>query len=263
MIRLPPSTLPVKQTFATSVFWIRPAMFASAPVTTLSTPGGQLLGDALHDARRRQRRRGRRLDDRGVAGQQRVRERGAEDRDRPVERHDDGDDAERLVRRRSSRPGCPGTTGSTLPVSTSSASIEREVPADLEDERVDPGLEADLAVLLRQDRGVLVAVVGDALDRGGHLRGALAAAVSADHAGNAAFAAATASATSCCGRGRRVADDHARLARVGDRRASSVGLPLLAADVQPGPDCLQRFSHDDQAPLCVLSSVDGHRSACP
>ena len=34
---------------------------------------------------------------------------------------------------------------------------QRQVPADLEDERVDPGLEADLAVLLRQDGGVLVA----------------------------------------------------------------------------------------------------------
>ena len=40
MIRLPPPTEPVKQTLATSVFWIRPAMFSSVPVTTLSTPGG-------------------------------------------------------------------------------------------------------------------------------------------------------------------------------------------------------------------------------
>jgi hypothetical protein len=40
MIRLPPFTLPVKQTFATSGFWIRPAMFSSRPLITLSTPGG-------------------------------------------------------------------------------------------------------------------------------------------------------------------------------------------------------------------------------
>ncbi len=40
MMRLPPPTEPVKQTLATSVFWMRPAMFSSAPVTTLSTPGG-------------------------------------------------------------------------------------------------------------------------------------------------------------------------------------------------------------------------------
>ena len=40
MIRLPPFTDPVKQTFATSVFWMSPVMFSSLPVTTLSTPGG-------------------------------------------------------------------------------------------------------------------------------------------------------------------------------------------------------------------------------
>ena len=32
--------MPVKQTFATSVFWMRPDMFSSLPVTTLSTPAG-------------------------------------------------------------------------------------------------------------------------------------------------------------------------------------------------------------------------------
>ena len=37
---------------------------------------------------------------------------------------------------------------------------EREVPADLEDEGVDPALQADLAVLLAEDRGVLVPLVG-------------------------------------------------------------------------------------------------------
>ena len=40
MIRLPPLTLPVKQTFATSGLSIRPAISLSRPVTTLSTPGG-------------------------------------------------------------------------------------------------------------------------------------------------------------------------------------------------------------------------------
>ena len=40
MIRLPPLTLPVKQTLATSGLSIRAAMSASRPVTTLSTPGG-------------------------------------------------------------------------------------------------------------------------------------------------------------------------------------------------------------------------------
>src|SRR3712207_9254272 len=40
MIFLPPLTLPVKQTFATSGSAIRPAISLSRPVTTLSTPGG-------------------------------------------------------------------------------------------------------------------------------------------------------------------------------------------------------------------------------
>jgi hypothetical protein len=40
IIRLPPLTLPVKHTLATSASWIRPAMASSRPVTTFSTPGG-------------------------------------------------------------------------------------------------------------------------------------------------------------------------------------------------------------------------------
>ncbi len=40
MMRLPPPTEPVKQTFATSSLVIRAAMSASLPVTTLRTPAG-------------------------------------------------------------------------------------------------------------------------------------------------------------------------------------------------------------------------------
>lgn len=40
MIRLPPATDPVKQTFATLGLSMSAAMFSSGPVTTLSTPAG-------------------------------------------------------------------------------------------------------------------------------------------------------------------------------------------------------------------------------
>ena len=82
----------------------------------------QLLGNALHDACRGQRRRQRRLHDDGVARQQRMRQRRAKDGNRPVEGHDDGDHAQRLVRTPWSATGmAPGTGGSTFAVSTSSA----------------------------------------------------------------------------------------------------------------------------------------------
>ena len=172
MILLPPLTLPVKQTFATSGLSIRPAISLSRPVTTLSTPGGELLGDPLDQPGGGQRRRGRRLDDRGVAGQQRVRQRRGEDRDGPVERHDHGHHADRLVghggldrdpRRRGQHLGGLDLVGEG----------QRELPADLEHQGVHPRLVHDLAVLQRQDPGVLVALVGEPLDRGGHLRGPL------------------------------------------------------------------------------------------
>ena len=60
----------------------------------------QQFSDPLHDARGCQRRRQWRLDDDGVTGQQRMWQGGAENGHRPVERHDDGDDAERLIRNR-------------------------------------------------------------------------------------------------------------------------------------------------------------------
>ena len=196
MIRLPPLTEPVKQTFAMSVFWISAGHVLVLAGDDVEHAGRQLLGDALHDAGRRQRRRGRRLDDRGVAGQQRVRQRRAEDRDRPVERHDHRDHAERLVRHDRSRPGCRARPGSVLPVSTSSAMHQGEVPADLEHERVDPATRSG---------SCRSPATGSRHPRRGRRRcrrspraicAARSVALSADHAGNAAFAAATASATS-------------------------------------------------------------------
>jgi hypothetical protein len=47
---------------------------------------------------------------------------------------------------------------------------KREVPPDLEHQGVHPGLEPDLPVVLRQDRGVLVAIIRDPGDRHAHPR---------------------------------------------------------------------------------------------
>ena len=67
----------------------------------------------------------------------------------------------------------PGIGGSTLAAFTSSAWTQRQLPAQLQHQRIDPGFDADLAVLLRQDGGVVIAVLGNALERGQHFLGAL------------------------------------------------------------------------------------------
>ena len=256
MIRLPPLTEPVKQTFAMSVFWMRPVMFSSVPVTTFSTPGGQLLGDALDDARRRQRCRGRRLHDRGVAREQGVGKCGAQDRDRPVERHDHRDDPERLVGHVGGDRDAPGTTGSVLPVSTSSAMHQGEVPSDLEQQCVDPSLEPHLAVLLRQDRGIRHPARQRCRRSPRPSAPRAAAALSAAQAGKASFAAATASATSSFDADAACPTMTPGLPGSAIAR-SGRSIALRTPDVQPRSNCLQRSSHDDQAPLCVLSSVMG------
>jgi len=88
------------------------------------------------------------FDDDGVTREQRVRQGSAEDGDRPVERHDDGDDAERLVGHR--RPhGNRARDGRQLLRRVHFVREgESELPPQLEDERIDPGLLEDLAVLL-------------------------------------------------------------------------------------------------------------------
>ena len=50
---------------------------------------------------------------------------------------------------------------------------QRQSPAQLQHQRINPGFEADLAVLLRQDGGVVIAVLGNASERRQHLPGAL------------------------------------------------------------------------------------------
>jgi hypothetical protein len=191
---------------------------------------GQLLGDPLHQPGGGQRRGRRGLHDRGVAGQQGVREGGGEDRERPVERHDHGDHADRLVghgglhrdaRGRRQHLGRLDLTGEG----------QRQLPADLEDQGVDPGLVHDLAVLQGEDAGVLVALVGEALDGGGHLGGALGGRQRrprrvgglrrGDGVGHVGL-----------GRRGRGADDDAGPGGVDDLEDVG-GAPCLAADVEP------------------------------
>ena len=97
MIFLPPPTEPVKHTLATSGFLISADMLASGPVTTLSTPGGNFSAMRCTTRAVASGAVSARLHDHGIAGQQRMRQRGAQDGDGPVERHDDADHAQRLV----------------------------------------------------------------------------------------------------------------------------------------------------------------------
>ena len=174
MIFLPPPTEPVKQTFAISGLRISADMLASGPVTTLSTPGGSCSA--------------MRCTTRVVAS-------GAVNGGFTMTvlpaSSACGSDAPRIAigqlkgTMMETTPSgwydtvvctgmAPGTGGSTFAVSTSSAWLKRQLPANLQHQRIDPGLEADLAVLLRQDRRVGVAVRAvDALQSGQHLLGAL------------------------------------------------------------------------------------------
>ena len=149
----------------------------------------------------------------------------------------------------------PGATGSVLPVSTSSAIISARFQRI---SNTSASIQLSNRILpFSCDRiaASVVALVGDPGDGVGHLRGSLGRAERrprrecglrrGDRIGHVLLRC-----------GRRMPHDDARFARVCDRERL-VGLTLRAPDVQPCPNCLQRFSHDDQAPLCVLSSVMG------
>ena len=99
MIRLPTSVEPVKQTLRTSG-WVtnRSPTTEPLPGSTVSTSSGRPASSASSPSRMRgQRGQLGRLEHDGVAGGQRRREAPAGDRHREVPRHDDADDAERLV----------------------------------------------------------------------------------------------------------------------------------------------------------------------
>ena len=118
--------------------------------------------DVAQRSHDRHRRRRRRLDHDGVAGHERVREARAENRERPVEREDDRDDAQRDVgdRRRERRPR------EYLVVVEARRHGRRLVePAD-QDERVDRRLEPGLAVLADEQLRALVGVALEPCERG-------------------------------------------------------------------------------------------------
>ena len=168
MIRLPPLTEPVKQTFAMSGFWMSAPMFSSLPVTTFSTPAGSFSATrctsrvvasgaegggftiTVLPASRAWGRAAARIAIGQLKGTMIV------------------TTPERLVRHLGGDRDA-GHHGKCLARVDLVGDHQREVPADLEDQGVDPGLDADLAVLLRQDRRIRVPVVRDAGDRLGHL----------------------------------------------------------------------------------------------
>ena len=115
---------------------------------------------------RRQRRGGRRLHDHRVAGHQRGGQGRGEDRERPVERVDDRDDAagqpgDRRVERRALDVLLDVELGRVL---------RRLVEAAGEDGEVDERLEPDLPVLPRQDVGARVIVGLEPVERLQHDR---------------------------------------------------------------------------------------------
>ena len=130
--------------------------------------GGQLLGDSLHDPRGCKRRRQRRFHDDRVARQQRVRQGGAENGDRPVERDDDGHHAQRLIGHGGLHGNGAENRGQNLGSIDLIGETQCQLPAQLQHQRVDPGLEANLAVLLGEDGGVLVPAFRHALECSEH-----------------------------------------------------------------------------------------------
>ena len=215
-------------------------------------PGRELLCYALHELGGGKRRGRRRLDDRRVPGQQRVRKGCAQDRDRPVERDDDRGHTQRLVRHLRVDGDRAGHRGEGVVGVDLVGEHESKVPADLEHECVDPRLEADLAVLLRQDRRVLVTVIRDPGDRLGHQACALFRAQSRPRR-KSLFRGSNRVGDVLRRSGRGLADNRARLSWVRDLQRL-VGEPFGSPDEQTGPytSLRQRVRHP--APLCVLSS---------
>ena len=101
MISFPVRTLPVKRDLGDPrVLHEHRADLGVATADDVEHAGRQRGGDALERQHERQRRRRRRLDDGRVAGHEGLRQRCGEDRQRPVERDDDRDHAERQARDR-------------------------------------------------------------------------------------------------------------------------------------------------------------------
>ena len=236
--------------------------------------GRQLLGDALDDSRRRERRRGRRLDDRGVAGQQRMRQRGAQDRDRPVERHDHRDDAERLVGHLGGHRDRAGDRrAASCPVSTSSASISARFQRISKTSASTHASKRTLPfscerIAASSSRSSAMPAMASAIFA------ARSCALSAAHAGKAAFAAATASSTSSFEADAACPTITPGLAGIGDGECLG-GVALLTADEQPRPDrsigdCVrQRRPHlsvyrfDARRAFAVRSRVASLKRASP
>ena len=102
MIRLPTSVEPVKHDLADGRVGRRTARPTTEPLPgmTVNTPSGRPASSASSPSRMRGHRGELgRLEHDGVAGGERGREAPARDRHREVPRHDDADDAERLLER--------------------------------------------------------------------------------------------------------------------------------------------------------------------
>jgi hypothetical protein len=167
MIFLPPPTEPVKQTFAMSGLRINADILASGPVTTFSTPGGSWSA--------------RRCTTRVVAsgavtggftmtllpassacGNEAPRMAMGQLKGTMIDTTPNG-----WLRHRGLHWNGTGNGRQHFRHVDLIGMAQRELPADFQNQRIDPGLEADLAVLLRQDRGVRIAVrTVDALQRG-------------------------------------------------------------------------------------------------
>ena len=159
-----------------------------------------------------------------------MRQRSAEDGDRPVERHDDGDHAQRLVGHRGCHRDGTGNRGQHFRRVDFVGVVQRQLPAQLEHQRIDPGFKADLAVLLRQDRRIVIAVLGNAAECRQHPLGTLLRRQGGP--GRVCGLRAGDGITDILRRSRGAkADDYARLGGIGNRYLVR-GLPFLAPDVQ-------------------------------
>ena len=182
-----------------------------------------------------------------------MRQGGTEDGDGPVERHDDGDHAQGLIAHRRTRRDVARDRLEHLGGVDLVRVHQRQVPADLQHERVDPALETDLAVLLRQDRAIFgskgIRRVGHAHDGGLHHLGALLRRQGGPGR-IGGLGGGDGVADVLRGGGGGMADDDARLGRIGDRHLLG-GLALRAPDVQCGRN---RIRHVNGPLLSLVGS---------
>ena len=108
--------------------------------------------------------------------------------------------------------------------------LQGEFPAQLQHQRIDPGLETDLAVFLRKNGGVVIAVLGDTRQRGQHFLGALFGREGGPGR-IGGLGGRDGIAHVLRGRRRSMTDHDAGLGRVGDRHPVR-GLSFFAPDKQ-------------------------------